>query len=117
LRAGPGWLDEFPPVLARRLGWVAAAGLAALVALMVSLVLARGADQAVVEGANLSTMAFATHYLDCVLPGQRWRRMRDSNSRGVAPNTLSNNADQRSPAVATVRGVLIGVPADCAGRP
>src|SRR5215813_1074445 len=23
-----------------------------------------------------------------VLPGQRWRRMRDSNSRGVAPNTL-----------------------------
>jgi hypothetical protein len=34
----------------------------------------------------------------CVLPGQRWRRMRDSNSRGVAPNTLSNNVGQRSPA-------------------
>jgi hypothetical protein len=29
--------------------------------------------------------------------------MRDSNSRGVAPNTLSNKADQRSPASATVR--------------
>src|SRR5215831_15659317 len=33
----------------------------------------------------------------CALPGQRSRRMRDSNSRGVAPNTLSNNAGQRSP--------------------
>jgi hypothetical protein len=33
----------------------------------------------------------------------RWRRMRDSNSRGVAPNTLSNNAHQRSPMAATVR--------------
>jgi hypothetical protein len=33
-----------------------------------------------------------------------WRRMRDSNSRGVAPNTLSNNADQRSPLAATVHG-------------
>jgi hypothetical protein len=31
------------------------------------------------------------------------RRMRDSNSRGLAPNTLSNDADQRSPASATVR--------------
>jgi glucan biosynthesis protein C len=59
LGAEAGWLDEFPPVLARRLGWVAAAGLAALVALMVSLVLARGADQAGVEGADLPTMAFA----------------------------------------------------------
>jgi hypothetical protein len=29
--------------------------------------------------------------------------MRDSNSRGVAPNTLSNNADRRSPAFTTVR--------------
>jgi hypothetical protein len=29
--------------------------------------------------------------------------MRDSNSRGVAPNTLSNNAGPRSPASATVR--------------
>jgi hypothetical protein len=29
--------------------------------------------------------------------------MGDSNSRGVAPNTLSNNAGQRSPASATVR--------------
>jgi hypothetical protein len=35
-----------------------------------------------------------------VLAGQQWRRMRDSNSRGVAPNTLSNHADQRSPASA-----------------
>ncbi len=57
--AEAGWLDEFPRVLARRLGWVAAAGLAALVALMVSLVLARGVDQAGVEGADLPTMAFA----------------------------------------------------------
>jgi hypothetical protein len=29
--------------------------------------------------------------------------MRDSNSRGVAPNTLSNNVGQRSPRSATVR--------------
>src|SRR6266566_381261 len=34
-----------------------------------------------------------------------WRRMRDSNSRGVAPNTLSNNAGQRSPMSVTVRDV------------
>jgi glucan biosynthesis protein C len=59
LGAEAGWLDEFPPVLARRLGWVAAAGLAALLALMVSLVLASGADQAGVMGADLPTMAFA----------------------------------------------------------
>jgi hypothetical protein len=59
LGAEAGWLDGFPPVLARRLGWVAAARVAALVALMVSLVLARGADQAGVEGADLPTMAFA----------------------------------------------------------
>jgi glucan biosynthesis protein C len=59
LGAEAGWLDDLPPVLARRLGWVAAAGLAALAALMVSLVLARGADQAGVEGADLPTMAFA----------------------------------------------------------
>jgi hypothetical protein len=32
-----------------------------------------------------------------------WRRMGDSNSRGVAPNTLSNNADRRSPPFAAVR--------------
>jgi hypothetical protein len=31
--------------------------------------------------------------------------MRDSNSRGVAPNTLSNNADQRSSGFTTVRGL------------
>jgi len=47
-----------------------------------------------------------------VLPGQRWRRMRDSNSRGVAPNTLSNNAHQRSPASATVRELREHDPAD-----
>jgi hypothetical protein len=29
--------------------------------------------------------------------------MRDSNSRGVAPNTLSNNADHRSPRSTAVR--------------
>jgi surface polysaccharide O-acyltransferase-like enzyme len=48
-----------PSALARRLGWVAAAGVTALVALMVSLVRARGASQAVVMGADLPTMAFA----------------------------------------------------------
>jgi hypothetical protein len=32
-----------------------------------------------------------------------WRRMGDSNSRGVAPNTLSNNADLCPPGSATVR--------------
>ena len=32
-----------------------------------------------------------------------WRRMRDSNSRGVAPNTLSNNAAPRSWRSAAVR--------------
>jgi hypothetical protein len=31
--------------------------------------------------------------------------MRDSNSRGVAPNTLSNSAAWRSPAFTTVRGL------------
>jgi hypothetical protein len=59
LGAEAGWLDELPPVLARRLGWVAAAEVAALVTLMVSLVLARGADGALVIGADLPTMAFA----------------------------------------------------------
>ncbi len=37
------------------------------------------------------------------LPGQRWWRRGDSNSWGVAPNTLSNNVGQRSPASATGR--------------
>jgi glucan biosynthesis protein C len=59
LGAEARWLDELPPGLARRLGWVAAAGVAALVTLMVSLVLARGADRALVMGADLPTMAFA----------------------------------------------------------
>jgi hypothetical protein len=45
-------VGELPPELARRLGWVAAAGLAALLTLMVSLVLARGADRALVMGAD-----------------------------------------------------------------
>src|SRR5215470_6421260 len=38
-----------------------------------------------------------------VLPGQGERRMRDSNSRGVAPNTLSKCAPQRSCQAGTVR--------------
>jgi len=42
LGAEAGWLGELPPVLARRLGWVAAAGVAALLTLMLSLVLAAG---------------------------------------------------------------------------
>jgi glucans biosynthesis protein C len=57
--AEAGWLEELPPALARRLGWVAAAGVAALLALMVSLVLARGGSQALVMGADLPTLAFA----------------------------------------------------------
>ena len=59
LGAEAGWLDDLPQVLARRLGWIAAAGVAALLALMLSLVLARGADQAMVMGADWPTMAFA----------------------------------------------------------
>jgi len=57
--AETGWLQDFPPVLARRLGWVAAAGVAALMALMLYLVLARGKDQALAMGADAPTMAFA----------------------------------------------------------
>ena len=56
--AEAGWLEDFPPVLARRLGWVAAAGVAALMALMLYLVLARGEDQALAMGVDLPTMAF-----------------------------------------------------------
>jgi surface polysaccharide O-acyltransferase-like enzyme len=59
LGAEAGWLDALPSALARRLGWVAAAGVAGLVTLMVSLVVTRGADQALVMGADLPTMAFA----------------------------------------------------------
>jgi glucan biosynthesis protein C len=59
LGAEAGWLRDFPPVLARRLGWVAAAGVAALMMLMGSLVLARGMDQALAMGADLPTMVFA----------------------------------------------------------
>ncbi len=54
-----GWLKELPPALTRRLGRVAAAGVTALVILMVSLVVIRGADRALVMGADLPTMAFA----------------------------------------------------------
>jgi Acyltransferase family len=57
--AEAGWLQEFPAVLARRLGWVAAAGVAAFLALMLYLVLARGEDQVLAMGADLPTMAFA----------------------------------------------------------
>ena len=57
--AEAGWLEDFPPVLARRLGWVAAAGVSALLALMLYLVLARGEDQALVMGADVATMGFA----------------------------------------------------------
>jgi hypothetical protein len=45
---------------------------------------------------------FAAHE---VLKSAR-RRMRAPNSRGLAPNTLSSNADRRSPAAATVRELL-----------
>jgi surface polysaccharide O-acyltransferase-like enzyme len=59
LGAEAGWLRDFPPVLARRLGWVAAAGVAALMTLMLYLVLARGMDQALAMGADVPTMVFA----------------------------------------------------------
>jgi glucan biosynthesis protein C len=59
LGAEAGWLEELPPALARPLGWAAAVGVAVLLALMVSLVLARGASQALVMGADWPTMAFA----------------------------------------------------------
>src|SRR5215471_12852520 len=52
----------------------------------------------------------------CVLPGQRWRRMRDSNSRGVAPNTLSNNAPQRSCQAGAVRDLGGPWPLGLGGR-
>jgi Acyltransferase family len=57
--AEAGWLAGFPPVLARRLGWVAAAGVAALMTVMLYLVLARGEDQALAMSADLPTMVFA----------------------------------------------------------
>ena len=34
-----------------------------------------------------------------------WRRMRDSNSRGLAPNTLSKSVDVRSRQVSVVCGL------------
>src|SRR6266516_7863151 len=40
-----------------------------------------------------------------------WRRMRDSNSRGLAPNTLSNTVDLRAPGAGTVRELR-----ECSGR-
>jgi hypothetical protein len=57
--AEAGWLDDVPSVPARRLGWVAAAGLAALLAEMLALVLAREADQALVMGADWPTILLA----------------------------------------------------------
>src|SRR5262249_59276905 len=46
-----------------------------------------------------------------------WRRMRDSNSRGVAPNTLSNNAPQRSCRAGAVRDLGGPWPLGLGGRP
>src|SRR5215467_3593472 len=46
-----------------------------------------------------------------------WRRMRDSNSRGVAPNTLSNNAPQRSYQAGAVRDLGRPWPLGLGGRP
>ena len=42
-------------------------------------------------------------YLDRRSRRSAWRRMRDSNSRGVAPNTLSNTARPCPPLAGTVR--------------
>jgi glucan biosynthesis protein C len=57
--AEAGWLQGFPPVLARRLGWTAAAGVATLMTVMSYLVLARGKDQALAMGADVPTMLFS----------------------------------------------------------
>ena len=43
--------------------------------------------------------------------------MRDSNSRGVAPNMLSKCVHQRPPQAGTVRDVRLSIPPDRAGRP
>lgn len=56
--AEAGWVGELPPVLARRLGWVAAAALAVLETL-VAVELARGQFEPLVAGAGWPTMAFA----------------------------------------------------------
>jgi len=84
--AEAGWLEDFPPVLARRLGWAAAAGVAALMTVMLYLVLARGKDQALAMGADVPTMAFAL--LDGVIAvtGTLWflswlRRRRPAHGR------------------------------------
>ena len=55
-------------------------------------------------------------WLTGVVPGQRSRRMRDSNSRGVAPNTLSKSAAVRSAMSTTVRDLHVAVEAVRAGR-
>lgn len=59
LGAEAGWLDEPASLPARQLGWVATAGVAALLGMMLSLLLTRGADRAPAAGADLPTMAFA----------------------------------------------------------
>jgi glucan biosynthesis protein C len=56
--AEAGWLGDLSSLLARRLGWVAAAALAILEAL-VAVELARGQFDALVAGASWPTMAFA----------------------------------------------------------
>jgi hypothetical protein len=54
-------------------------------------------------GLGLPPTTAAIGYLGQYLLRSAWRRMRDSNSRGVAPNTLSNTAGRCSPGFATVR--------------
>src|SRR5215471_6178362 len=53
----------------------------------------------------------------CLLPGQRRRRMRDSNSRGVAPNTLSKYAPWRSGPAGPVRDLGTVLARGLRGRP
>jgi hypothetical protein len=54
--------------------------------------------------------------LGSVLPGQRWRRMRDSNSRGLAPNTLPKSVGLSSPKFERVRDLGRPLRAVCAER-
>jgi glucan biosynthesis protein C len=56
--AEAGWLGGLPPVLVRRLGWVAATALAVL-EMLVAVELARGQFEELVAGAGWPTMAFA----------------------------------------------------------
>jgi glucan biosynthesis protein C len=56
--AGAGWLEELPPVLVRRLGWMAAAGIVAIVMLF-AVELGPRDDEKLAMAADWPTMLFA----------------------------------------------------------